>query len=372
MESTRTSVCHITTVHAWNDIRIFRKECASLAKLGYDVHLIAPVKDSKDFIENEVVVHPIAMPANRLQRMFQTAKLAVRKAIDINADIYHVHDPELLPAALKLRKLGKKVVYDAHENTAASIYDKEWIPTQFLRTAISNWFERYEQKVVRQLSGVVSVAVPLVDRFDHPNRCLIRNLPVLEAFESTDLGDDLSNAKPGAIYAGGLTRIRNIKEMIQAVGKSERLDVLHLFGSWESEVYRKECEQLPGWNKVEYWGFRKAEEVYRFSQEKGLLGFILFNPKIKNHKIALPNKAFEYMAAGLPIVMSGIPYWQENFGGIAKFVDPFNTAEIRESVDALLANAQEVQRMTKQGAETIQELNWESESVKLKDLYLSL
>ncbi len=372
MEDTPTSVCHITTVHTWSDIRIFQKECTSLAKFGFDVHLIVPVEQQETFVENQVTIHPLPMPSNRLERMYQTAKHAVRRAMEVDADIYHIHDPELLPAALKLAKSGKKVVYDAHENTAASIYDKEWIPTQFLRTAISNWFENYEQRVVRKLSAVVSVAVPLVERFDHPSRHLIRNLPILEAFEATDLSEELQNAKSGAVYAGGLMRIRNIKEMIQSVGSSKKIEVLHLFGSWESEAYRKECEELDGWRKVNYWGFRKAEEVYRFSQEKGVLGFILFNPTIKNHKIALPNKAFEYMAAGLPIIMSEIEYWQENFEGIAYFVDPFKPRQISAEVDHLLGDTEELSRMTNQGFKTIQELNWESESVKLKDFYHAL
>lgn len=364
-------VCHISTVHHWKDIRIYKKQCLSLSQAGFQVHFIVPMKNGESSENQPINLHPLRLPKNRIDRLFFITKTALTEAFKLNADLYHVHDPELLPIALKLKKRGKLVIYDAHENTPASIIDKEWIPFQFIRNFVSRVFEKYELKVSNQLDAVISVAEPLLDRFNN-KKALIRNLPILDNFEGESLSSELEKAEKGAVYAGGLTEARNIKEMIDAVDKSNNIKVLHLFGEWESKDYFNRCKDSKGWSKVRFWGFRDSKQVYTFFKEKGLIGLILFDKNIKNHKVALPNKAFEYMAAGLPLLMSDIPYWKENFHNVAGFTDPSNIEGISKSIDDLITNEELRQERVEKGLQEVKTLNWQRESEVLVNLYKKL
>ena len=88
-------VCHVTSVHPRNDIRIFRKECVSLARAGYEVTLVQQGESGE-----QDGVHLLgfgAVETSRLKRMTQGAKKAYMLAKTVDADIYHLHDPELYP-----------------------------------------------------------------------------------------------------------------------------------------------------------------------------------------------------------------------------------------------------------------------------------
>lgn len=362
-------ICHISTVHRWNDIRIFQKQCVSLAKEGNEVHLI--IQSSEDRLESGVFIHALRPPKNRLDRALRLTKQAMSKARELNADLYQVHDPELLPIARQLQKEGLRVVYDAHENAPASILDKPWIPLQFVRWVVSKLFDKYERNVVHQLSGVISVASPLLERFDNTHKQEIQNLPVLSKFTSTPLSEELEAAPIGIAYAGGLSPARNIHQMILAMPELDE-EVLHLFGPWESEPYRQHCMSLKGWSETSDWGFRPNEEVYTFLMQKGKIGMIVFDPNIRNHRIALPNKAFEYMAAGVPIIMSDIPYWREHFGEVATFVDPNSPESIANGIRSLLNDEQLRQTLIAKGKHLVANMNWDTEYERLKAFYQSI
>ena len=141
-------VCHLTSVHNAKDGRIFKKQCCSLAKAGYDVYLIAPAAHSEDINGVKIVGVP-GVKKGRLYRMFCLTKAVYRKALEINADIYQIHDPELILYAAKLKKKGKIVVYDSHEDFPQQIKSKNYIPgllRNILFYVILIWRKRYFEK----------------------------------------------------------------------------------------------------------------------------------------------------------------------------------------------------------------------------------
>ena len=129
MKRKNVKICHITTVHSAFDIRIFYKECVSLTKAGFETHIIAP--HLKDEFVNGIFIHSLPKPKNRKERVLKLLNLAFKKAVDLNADIYHFHDPELIPVGLKLKKIGKIVIYDVHEDVPRDILTKEYIKNNF-------------------------------------------------------------------------------------------------------------------------------------------------------------------------------------------------------------------------------------------------
>lgn len=172
----KKKICHITTAHLPEDIRVFQKECVSLAENGYGVTLI----ESGDTY-NKNGVHIIGLGPlvfNRLKRVLTIVNKAYKVAKNVNADIYHIHDPELLRIGMRLKKAGKKVVFDSHEDYPAQIEQKKWIP-HFLRKPISRIYEKYEKYVLSHFDGVVGVTPHQVERLKriNSNTIMVSNFP---------------------------------------------------------------------------------------------------------------------------------------------------------------------------------------------------
>src|SRR5690625_1175602 len=122
-------VVHMTTVHHPYDPRIYHKECMSLAEAGFDVTLMAQTAANGQTNETNIVKHmPLKTYTSRLKRMIFGTRDAYKKAKAMNADVYHFHDPELLPAAWLLKKKNNTVIYDIHEDYITSILQKDYMP----------------------------------------------------------------------------------------------------------------------------------------------------------------------------------------------------------------------------------------------------
>src|SRR5215469_2066667 len=120
-------VVHMTSVHNALDNRIFRKECRSLAHAGFSVTAIAPSEN--DAVVDGVTIRAVPREPSRFARMTRTVWNIYREAIRQNADLYHFHDPELIPVGLLLRCARKSVIYDLHEDCPRDILAKDYLPS---------------------------------------------------------------------------------------------------------------------------------------------------------------------------------------------------------------------------------------------------
>lgn len=357
-------VCHMTSVHESTDIRIFLKECVSLAQAGYDTYQVAY---GESFEKDGVKTIGLGKrESSRIKRILVGSRRVYQEALKIDADVYHFHDPELLLYAKKLKKKNKIVIYDSHEDVPRQIMSKEWIP-MFWRKMISVAYEKYEKGVAKKLDCVVT-ATPHIHHIFESNgakTCTVKNYPILSDIH----GDNNDYARRSDIicYAGGLTEVRGITDAIKAMeycsGK------LLLAGSIEEE-YRAELERLPGYKKTELLGFldrKQIEAMYNSSK----IGLAILK-KTPNHVNALAIKLFEYMAAGIPIICSNFPLWVEivEKNGCGICVEPENIEDIQKAIDFLFAHPEEGKKLGDRGKQIVREkYNWENEKYKLLNLY---
>ena len=161
-------ICHFTSAHPSNDVRIFEKECSSLANAGFNVYLVAA--GDSDKTENGVnIVSVKPEKQGRLYRMRRFAKLIFRKALELNADIYHFHDPELMRFAKKLKRSGKIVIYDIHEDLPRSILSKPYLK-KWMRKIISFFVEKYENRIASITTCNITATPHIESRFKKINK----------------------------------------------------------------------------------------------------------------------------------------------------------------------------------------------------------
>jgi glycosyltransferase involved in cell wall biosynthesis len=282
--------------------------------------------------------------------------------------VYHIHDPELLPFALKLTRRGKKVIYDVHEDVPKQIMDKHWIPKLF-RGLVSKLFKRYEHYVATRLAGVISVTPIICERFRSVNKHveLVANYPLIE--EGMALNHQAVIKEPRQIcYIGGLFPTRGIKELVQAL---EHIDVnLVLAGTFSPASFEAEVKLLPGWQKVNFLGQVGRQEIMRVLTTSQL-GVVTLHPT-QSYVEALPIKLFEYMSAGIPVLASDFPLWREiiDTAKCGVYADPLNPNDIAKQIEYLLSNSGISGEMGEHGLKAFHETyNWRVEEQKLIAFY---
>jgi len=359
------TICHITTVHPAKDMRIFYKECVSLAKAGYDVKLIVINGKSETIDGVEIIGVPCSFHS-KLQRFRKAGKAAYEKALQLNAAVYHFHDPEFLWFGYKLLKQGKKVIYDVHEDVPRQILGKAWIPA-IVRKPFSYLFEKFENYFASKLTAIVTVTDFIAARFEKVNARVIKvkNYPILAMLPEPT---DWNSKKEQLCYIGDITRVRGIAEMVKPL---EGLAVkLALGGKFSQQGLREEVMQLAGWNNVTEYGFVDRQQAKQMLAESKI-GLVLLHPII-NYQDALPVKLFEFMAAGIPVVATNLRLQQQivETAQCGMVVNPFNTSEVRAAIQYLLQHPEAAQQMGANGRKAVlQHYSWANEEANLLKLY---
>lgn len=364
-----TKVCHITSAHGPEDVRIFHKECVSLAKAGYETYL---VQRGGSYEKEGVRLVGFGKPSsNRLGRMLFTARKAYRTALTLDADIYHLHDPELLPYGLKLKRRGKKVIFDSHERYVEQIRSKKYLPG-WSRSLISSLYDMHERHILRSIDGVV---FPCLMDGKHPFEGLCRhiatvnNVPRLE--ELYDRYDEsVPKRECSIVHVGSLTHERGITHLIKAAGKVDC--TLYLAGRFSSPAYQKELEALPEYAHVRYLGQLSRPRIPETLQSCRIGMATLLNVGQYGRLGNLATKVYEYMSLSLPVILSNTPY---NVEMVERYrfglcVDPADPDAIAEAVQYLLDHPEEARRMGENGRKAVkEEFNWGVEEKKLLALY---
>lgn len=365
---TRLKLAHLTSVHHPFDVRIFRKQCATLSRAGTEVVLVAAHEASGTY--DGVRLRALRRPRGRLERMTRTGFALFRAALRERADLYHVHDPELLPWAQLLRLSGRPVVFDMHENVPESLLSKGWIP-QALRRPVRLGYRAVERLL---LSGLPVVFAEDSYAKHYPwvrRHVCVLNMPLVS--ELMDIREP-KLAQPTVGYLGSVTPERGSSATLEALGllAREGLQVrFECLGPMEPEHeagLRARAAQLGV--AAHLPGRVPAAEGWR-QMARCHVGLALL-ANLPNYVESYPTKLFEYMALGLPVVASDVPLYRsvvERFA-CGRCVDPARPAAIAEAISWLLRHPAEAAAMGARGRRAVLEhYSWEREFAKLWAFY---
>lgn len=369
----RLSVIVLTTVHQRHDSRVFHKEAAAIAEIkGMDLQVVVADGEGHKHGTRYVIYDLGKSRFGRLGR-FTIGNLRAARYVSRNfPDVLHIHDPELLPLSWIAARIGARTIYDAHEDVPRDILDKYWVP-KWARKPLSLMIDRVERALAKSLDHVIAATPSIARRFAADRVVSVQNYPRLEEFPFGGRAGT-AEGRNDFIYVGSITRIRGLTEVVQAMALlgPESSSRLVLAGPFSPESYREELQAEPGWVRVDYRGVvDRAEfpDLYRTARA----GIVTFHPE-NNHLEAQPNKLFEYMAAGLPVIASNFPLWADLVKGTESgiLVDPRNPSRIAEAMQDLLEDDELVGRMGGNGRRAvIERFNWNSEAEKLRGLYSS-
>jgi len=348
-------VVHLTTGHTFDDTRVFRKQCVSLAKAGYQVTLVVP--NEKSLSLNGVSIKAIRPLAGRFYRILLSPWVAFYCGWKERGDVYHLHDPNLIPIGLIIKMLGKKVIFDSHENYVADISAKEWIPLR-MRHFTSKLYEILESFAVSKFDAVVTVNEATFNRFIGiaKSNVLIKNYPIIS--EITPLGDNTKNLD--FVWVGMISPIRACHQLDAAFSKvNANLDIIGT-----------PIDFKPRSENINLIGSMDQSAAFALASDY-LAGIVIYLPE-PNSMDALPNKLFEYMCLGLPVLASNFPHWislvEDSGCGIC--VDPESVDEIREALNWFLENPIKAKKMGALGRQIVLDrLSWQSEEIKLLNMY---
>lgn len=365
-------ICILTSVHPVFDVRIFQKQAKTLVKNGYNVTLIAQHNSNESVDGIKIIALP--KPRNRFQRTLIDWKL-FKLALKQKSDIYHFHDPELLPFGVLLKILTRaKIIYDVHEHYPNAILDRTWIPA-CLRKIISKLFA-FAEKIFVPFLDLVIYTTPLVGARYKKMKVRterIENYPLLGSSEPYVF----SARQKHIIYLGWMSKIRGLYELIEAfalVTKKYPEWKLYLLGAIMPASFAEKIEKLIEKLNIGRhimiipWVSFKEKEKYLKQVSIGIVTYLPY----ANNISCLPNKLFEYMLAGLPVIASNFSLYKEvvegNNCGIC--VDPTNQKKMAEAIEYLIAHPNESEKMGENGRRAILEkYNWDNETKKLLGIY---
>lgn len=390
-------VVHIGYYHGKEDIRIFCKECNTLASAGYRVSYITSdmygdegsfevdgIRVSFYSYQNPAQSVKLTIGLEFFRNVFMRIKLKqewvnkiVDQILDLQPDIVHIHEYETLFIANGLMRKCKniKIIYDIHEDNPKVV--GEWYRKNKrkiegeIKALIKESIVKMREKRIIKKSVLVFTATDYLNSLAskyNEHVVTIKNYPKAEDIYCDN--SDLDKRENNYCYAGRITENRGITVLIK--NSDDIKGKFLLAGNMKEDYYRKLITEYSGyWNRnVMYQGHLSREQINLF-YSLSVVGLctLQYDPNFIN---ALPIKLFEYMAAGIPVVCSNFPLWkkivEEEKCGIA--VDPYNENEIVNAVNFLLSDRKRAKQMGDNGKKAIKDkYSWAHEGDILVDAY---
>ncbi|MFH5801503.1 glycosyltransferase [Haladaptatus sp. CMAA 1911] len=366
-------VVHLSTVHTTFDARIFHKECKTLRDAGHEVILYCHHPSST--IVDGIRIKSLGTPTSRPDR-WKNIPSAARRAARENADVYHFHDPELIPAAMYLSKTTTgKVIFDVHENYPNKIERREWIPN-VVKPILRRSFPFIQTAAAGRFDGLIGATEWVTDQFSHPMAVTVHNYPIADKIELPE-SPRHSEHEYQLAYVGSLNTNRGMVRMVKLTRDlvNKGLDVgLWLIGPIDGADAKRQADKIISKNNLEnnitFFGEVNYVDIFEYLCGADA-GLALTQPE--DCVGAIPSKLFDYMYADLPIIASSMPMTNQYLPDNCGITVPFHDINcIGQDVEDLLRSGRHTE-LAGNGQEHIHEkFSWEQEQKTLLSLYNSL
>lgn len=365
-------IAHITTAHPRTDTRIRLKEVDSLeSNRPGDVRLYVQDGLGDEIASGDVSVIDTGPALSRYKRATLGCFRMFAAIVRDRPKVAHFHDPEFLPWGVLLRLFGIKVVYDVHEDLPRQVRHSRAIP-ESARPLAAPLAAAMEWFCTRWFSAIVAATPEIHARFRGRGAVLVRNFPMTGELV-TPSPTAMSERPHEFAYVGSIGIDRSSTQIIRALAMLTQPALLNIAGSFPIESEHVAAKAEPGWRKVNHLGEQNREQVAAmFARCRA--GLVLFQP-LPNNIAGRPNKLFEYMSAGLPVIASDFPRWREIVEGAqcGLLVDPRSPEQIAEAMNWMLDNPDQAEAMGHRGRQAIlANYSWQSEERELLDLYARL
>ncbi len=304
-----------------------------------------------------------------------------RIAQSLDSDIYHFHDPELLPVGILLQTTtDASVIYDAHEDYGYNAIEyREWIPTA-IRPSIARSFPKIQSAFANRLDMVITTTESIAKQFrelGHTNVEVIHNFPKTKNITISDSPVEQSKDIT-LVYVGSFEHIHGLIPMLQLVDELNQRDYeveLWMLGTFADDKNEERAAQFIAQNNlseaVQFFGRIPYEDIFPYLAEADI-GLCLVDKERCEH--ALPTKIFEYMYSKTPVLATDAhsirPYVTDDVG---RRVSQTNPSEQADAVLNLVSDDEQLEQMGEQGRSLVmQKYNWEQEAQRLIEIYNSL
>ena len=376
MSRKKAKAVHFSSIHPTFDNRVFEKELRTLADAGYEMVFVVPAERSA--IVEGVRIHALPVPRGRLDRFVGGGYRALRSALAERGDLYHFHDPDLIPWAALLRLLtGKPVVYDVHESYATAIASRQYMPA-WLAVALGRLYGRLEGLSQHLFSMVI--AEREYARW-LPRATPVLNYPDLSHFTALEVIERDPPERVRVLYTGNLAEIRGAliyPKVLDQLPLSAEIHVVGRLASTTAAEMRRTCADPTrlhlegvGEGLGEHVPYARILAAYR---EPWTAATALFRNDL-SHSYKDLTKFFEYMAAGLPIICSDFSAWRALIAGngVGICVDPEDPAAITAAILELHQRPALARSMGERGRRLVRErFNWSTQAENLLALYARL
>jgi glycosyltransferase involved in cell wall biosynthesis len=364
----RKPVYHITTAHQPYDQRVYYKECRSLAGAGHQVYYIVP---SADDLESEFVTFRSYSPDRARAGRFLHHGFRVLRELDRigKPGIVHFHDPELMLFIPALKRRGHQVIYDVHEEYVKQMSHRHWLPPG-LRGAMGQVYQWLEDRFLPRVDAVIAATPAIASHYRQYHTVLVQNFPRLQQDYDFDY-EQYNQRSSDLLYYGVINEVRGVESVLDAIAQvnSPKEKVRYrLAGVFIPEHYKQHLTQSKGWAYTDFLGYLDQAGIYRELQRARMAAVVL--DPVPNQLKSQPNKLFEFMWAGLPIIYSNFDHWNSMAEGCGIAVPPGDPEAVAEAITYLLDHPQEAYEMGQKGRKAVQErFNWPNEETTLLSLY---
>ncbi|HVN58017.1 MAG TPA: glycosyltransferase family 4 protein [Bacteroidales bacterium] len=288
------------------------------------------------------------------------------------SDIIVSNDLDTLPASwLAAVSRSATLVYDSHEYFTG-------VPELLDRSFVRSVWQSIERFIFPRLKNIITVSDPIAELYLRQygiKPVVIRNCsrkPSMPAIHRSELGID-ENKLLLVMQGGGINIHKGAEELLEAM-KQLTGTTLMIIGSGDviSDLEKMTSENMLD-EKIIFLPLMPWDEMMRYTQTADA-GLSLERDTNINYRFSLPNKLFDYIAAGIPVIATDLPEISKVVAGNACgiILSSVSPGEIAESVNLLKNNRDLLEVLRQNSKAAFADLNWEKESEKVKELYLNL